>query len=179
MKLEHKKVNQVCKKRRTSREFRLNANIGDFNVGDIILDLGSEVNFLPKKTWEALGEPTLEFSPIQLNLVNQHRVVPVGRLKGIPVDLDGVCTMEDFEVIDIVDKTSPYPTLLGLDWDFENQTIINLKTRKMIFESREYKVIVPLNPSEGGRNVEPVTNFFIIEDINQLYRNTRTRRRLC
>jgi hypothetical protein len=33
MKLEHKRVNQVRKKRRTSREFRLNANIGDFNMG--------------------------------------------------------------------------------------------------------------------------------------------------
>jgi hypothetical protein len=58
-------------------------------------------------------------------------------------------------VIDIVDKTSPYPTLLGLDWDFENHAIINLKTRKMIFESGEYKVIAPLDPSEGGRYVEP------------------------
>jgi hypothetical protein len=88
-----KTVNQVWKKRRTSREFRLNANIGDFNMGDIILDLGSEVNVLPKKTWEAMGEPQLGYSPIQLKLDNQHRVVPIGRLKGIPVDLDGVCTM--------------------------------------------------------------------------------------
>jgi hypothetical protein len=38
-------------RRRTCREFRLNANIGDFNMEDIILDLGSEVNDLPKKTW--------------------------------------------------------------------------------------------------------------------------------
>ena len=53
-------------------------------------------------------------------------------MKGILVDLYGVCTMEDFEVIDIVDNTSPYPALLGLDWDFDNQTIINLNTRKMI-----------------------------------------------
>jgi hypothetical protein len=108
----------------------LNANIGDFNMGDIILDLGSEVNVLPKKTWEAMGEPQLGYSPIQLKLENQHRVVPLGILKGIPVDLDGICTMEDFEVIDIVDNTTPYPTLLGLDWDFDNQEIINLKTRR-------------------------------------------------
>jgi hypothetical protein len=111
----------------------LNANIGDFNMGDIILDLGSEVNVLPKKTWETMGEPTLGFSPIQLKLENQHRLVPIGTLKGIPIDLDGVCTMADFEVIDIVDTTSSYLTLLGLDWAFDNQAIIYLKTRKMIF----------------------------------------------
>jgi hypothetical protein len=80
-------------------------------------------------------------------------VIPIGILKGIPMDLDGVCTMEYFEVIDIVDNTAHYPTLLGLDCAFENQAIINLKTRKMIFELGEYRVITPLDPSEGGRYV--------------------------
>jgi hypothetical protein len=96
MKLEQKTVNQVHKKRRTFREFILNANIGDFNMGDIILDPGSEVNVMPKKTWESMGEPTLGYSSIQLKLKNQHRVVPIVRLKDIPVDLDGVHTMEYF-----------------------------------------------------------------------------------
>jgi hypothetical protein len=55
-------------------------------MGDIILDLRSEVNVLHKKTWESMGEPTLGFSPIKLKLENQHIVVPIGRFKGIPVD---------------------------------------------------------------------------------------------
>jgi hypothetical protein len=121
MKLEQNIVNQVHKKRRTIREFILNINIGYFNMGDIILYLGSEVNVLPKKAWEAMGEPTLGYSPIQLKLANHHRVVPISRLKGIPMDLDGVNTIEDFEVIDIMDNTSPYQALLGLDWAFYNQ----------------------------------------------------------
>jgi hypothetical protein len=70
MRIEHKRVNQVRKKRKTNREFRLNVNIGDLNMGDIILDLGPEENFLPNNTWEAMGEPTLGFSPIHLNLSN-------------------------------------------------------------------------------------------------------------
>jgi hypothetical protein len=153
-KLEKKIVNFLHKRRRTSREFRLNANIGDFNMGDIILDLGSEVNVLPKKTWKCMGYPTLGYSPIQLKLENQHRVLPIGRLKGVTIDLDGVRTKADFEVIEIVDGTTPYPTLLGLEWEFDNQTIINLKTRKIMFESGEYRFIAPLNPSEGERFVE-------------------------
>jgi hypothetical protein len=68
MKLEQKRVNHAHKKRRESREFRLNVKIGYFNMGDIILDLGFEVNVLPKKTWEVIGEPTLGFSPIHLKL---------------------------------------------------------------------------------------------------------------
>jgi hypothetical protein len=169
-KLEKKTINHLHTRRRTSREFRLNANIGDFNMGDIILDLGSEVNVLPKKTWQCMGEPTLGYSPVQLKLENQHRVLPIGRLKGVTVDLDGVHTMEDFEVIEIVDGTTPYPTLLGLDWEFDNQAIINLKTRKMTFESGEYRVIAPLDPSEGERFVEATC--LDLEEINQLYRTT-------
>jgi hypothetical protein len=172
-KLEPKTVNHLHIRRRTSREFRLNANIKDFNMGDIILDLVSEVNVLPKKTWKCMGEPTLGYSPVQLKLANQHRVLPIGRLKGVSdvtVNLDGVCTKADFEVIEIVDSTTPYSALLGLDWAFDNHAIINLKTRKMTFESGEYRVIAPLDPSEGERFVEPT--FLDLEEIDQLYRTT-------
>ena len=137
-------------------------------MGDIILDLVFEVNVLPKKTWQCMGEPTLGYSNVQLKLANQHRVLPIRRLKGVTVYLDGVCTKSYFEVIEIVDGTTLYPTLLGLDWVFDNQTIINLKTRKMTFESRDYRVIEPLDPSEGERFVEPT--FLDLEEIGQLYR---------
>jgi hypothetical protein len=39
--LEPKTVNHLHTKIKTSREFRLNDNTGDFNMGDIILDIGS------------------------------------------------------------------------------------------------------------------------------------------
>jgi hypothetical protein len=90
-----------------------------------------------------------------LKLENQHRVLPIGRLKGVTVDLDGVHTKVDFEVIKIVDGTTPYRTFLGLDWAFDNQAIINLKTRKMTFDLGEYKFVAPLDPLEGERFVEP------------------------
>jgi hypothetical protein len=46
----------------------------------------------------------------------------------VTIDLYGVHTKSDFEVIEIVDDRTPYPTLLGLDWAFDNHSIINLKT---------------------------------------------------
>jgi hypothetical protein len=145
-KLEQKTINYLHTRRRTSREFKPNANILDFNMGDIILDLSSEVNFLPQNTWQCMGDPTLGYSHVQLKLSNQHRVLPIGRLKCVTIDLDGVRTMADFEVIVIVDGTIAYPTLLRLDWEFDNQAIINLKTRNMTFESFEYRFIAPLDP---------------------------------
>jgi hypothetical protein len=69
-----------------------------------------------------------------------------------------------------VDDTTPYPVLFVLDWAFDNQAIIKLKTRKMAFESREYRVVAPLDPSEGERFVEPTC--LDLEEINQLYKIT-------
>jgi hypothetical protein len=49
------------------------------------------------------------------------------------VNIDGVRSVADFEVIEIVDDSQPYPTLMGIEWEFDNQEIINLKRREMIF----------------------------------------------
>ena len=47
---------------------RLTAQIGDYEMDQVILDLGSDVNMLPKQTWERVGEPKLEWSTIQLRM---------------------------------------------------------------------------------------------------------------
>jgi hypothetical protein len=86
----------------------------------------------------------------------------------VTIDLDGVHTKVEFEVIEIVDDTTPYPALLGLDWAFANQTIINLKTRKMTFDLEDYSVIAPLDPSKRERFVEPTC--LDLEEIDQFYR---------
>ena len=85
-----KNVNRV---RRTGREMRLHAQIGDYDMTDIILDLGSEVNVLTRNTWEQMGKPRLEWFPIQLRLANQQKIVPLGKFPSVPVDIDGVSTL--------------------------------------------------------------------------------------
>ena len=118
---------------------------------DVILDLGSEVNVLTKQTWEQMGKPTLDWSPIQLRLANQQKIVPLGRFPSVPVDIDGVCTVAEFEVIEIIDDNNPYPALLGIEWAMENAVVINLKKRQMTFEGKDLRVIVPLDPLQGER----------------------------
>ena len=86
----------------------------------IILVLGSEVNILTWQTWESMGKPRLDWSPVQLRLANQAKVLPIGRSSQVPVDIEGLRTFADFEVINIVDDTNPYPTLLGIYWAIDN-----------------------------------------------------------
>jgi hypothetical protein len=102
-----------------------------------------------------MGKPNLIWSLIQLRLANQHKIVLIGRMKGVKVNIYGVCNISNFELIKMVDGRKPYPFFLGLDWEFYNQTIIGLKKRQMIFEVVELKVTAPLDPMEGRRYVEP------------------------
>ena len=72
------------------------------------------------------------------------------------MDIDGVSTLADFEVIEIIDDSNPYPTLLGIEWEIDNYAVINLKNRHMTFEGKGLRVIVPLGPSQGERYTELV-----------------------
>jgi hypothetical protein len=137
-------------------------------VDNIILYLGFDVNLLPNKNWEMMGKPKLVWSPFQLRIVNQHKIILIGRLTGVPVNIDEVRNVEDFEVIEIVDDSQPYPTLMGLEWAFDNQTIITMKRRETLFEVKYFKATTPLDPTEGKRYIDPTRG----NDIDNLYNMT-------
>ena len=153
---------------------RLNVQIGEYDMTDVILDLGSDVNVLPKQTWGQMGKPSLVWSPIQLRLANQQRIVLLGRLLSVPIDIDGVSTLADFEVIEIIDDSNPYPALLGIEWAMANAAIINLKRRQMTFEGNGLRVIIPLDPSQGERYTEPLRDEEEQDNLDHIYNITAT-----
>ena len=124
---------------------------------------------LPKQTWESMGRPTLQWSPIQLWMANQQKILPMGRLKGVTMDIKGASTQTDFEVIEIVDDSNPYPTLLGMDWATDMNGVISLKKQKMIFEKKSLCVVVLLDPAEGARYTEPVREDDSDEELDCIY----------
>jgi hypothetical protein len=67
----------------------------------------------------------------------------------VEVNIEGVKTKVDFEVIEIMDESDPYPALLGIDWAFDNNAVLNLKKRQMSFETDTMCVVTPLDPYEG------------------------------
>jgi len=38
----------------------------------------------------------------------------------VPVNIDGVHNMGNFEFIEIVDDSQPYPNLMGMEWVVDN-----------------------------------------------------------
>jgi hypothetical protein len=64
-------------------------------------------------------------------------------------------------------------------WDFDNHAIINLKTRKMIFEAVNFRVVSPLYPSDYDIYVEPVLDSVLEDDVNQVVYDYCARGRLC
>ena len=94
---------------------RLTAQIGEYEMDQVILNLGSDANVLPKQTWECMGRLVLQWSLIQLWMANQQKILPMGRLQGAIVDIERASMQADFELIEIVDDNNPYPALLGID----------------------------------------------------------------
>jgi len=48
------------------REMRLTVKISEYEMDQVILDLRLDVNVLPKKPWERMGRPVLQWSSVQL-----------------------------------------------------------------------------------------------------------------
>lgn len=93
-----------------------------------MLDLESDVNNLPRKTWEA-------FFIIQLCMENQYCILIIRCLEYVEVDIAIVNTYVYFKVIDIMGDKDPYSSLLDIDWTFENYSTIDLKREAITFEA--------------------------------------------
>lgn len=75
-------------------------------------------------------------------------------------------------MIEIVDDSNPYPTLLGIDWATDMNGVINLKKWKMIFEKKSLHVIVPLDPVKGACYTEPVRDNESDDKMDCIYKIT-------
>ena len=123
--------------------------IGDYDMDYIILDIGFDVNILTRKTWESMNKPHLDWSPIQIRSPNQSKVLPISLLTQVHVEVECLRTYTNFEVIDIINDTNPYPALLWIYWVIDNQTIIDFKKRILSFEYSEIRVVMLIDPLEG------------------------------
>jgi hypothetical protein len=69
--LMNREVQKIARRRRKNKELHLNAQIGEYDIDYVVLELGSEVNVMMKQTWALMGKPKLIYSPIRLRMANQ------------------------------------------------------------------------------------------------------------
>lgn len=62
-----------------------------------------------------MGKNGETWSPIHLRMENQQKIIPMGRLHGVTVDIEGASALADFEVIEIVNDSNTYHAILGID----------------------------------------------------------------
>ena len=108
------------RRKRTSKEFIFDENVGDYEIENIMLDMGYDVNILPKSNWEMMRKSRLTWLLIHLRLAIQHHIFTISRMMSVPVEIDGVKSIFIFEVVDIMDGTDPYPSLSGVGKVFDN-----------------------------------------------------------
>jgi hypothetical protein len=105
----------------------MTTKLGSYEMDGIMLDPGFNVNILSKKYRELMGKTNLVWFPVQLRLANQYQMYPIGQLDQVEVNIEGVKTKANFEVIEIMVDSDPYPTLLVIEWPFENNAVLNMK----------------------------------------------------
>ena len=74
-----------------------------------------------------MGNPTLGWSLVQLQLANQEKVQPIGCVSNLVVDIEGMKTHADFDVIELVEHGGSYPKRLGIGWANDIIAVINFK----------------------------------------------------
>ena len=90
--------------------------VNGYNIRQVVVDFGSQVNVLPRSTWIKIGRPQLQESGIYIRLVDQGLIAPIGVLKKVETSIMGITKMIDYEVIDIQDEKHTYPALVGQPW---------------------------------------------------------------
>jgi hypothetical protein len=106
----HVRLSEIFKEKE-----KIEARIGDFDI-DCTLDEEAQVNIMPERTWEAIGNPVVIPSLGGTSFFRGKLVTLCGRLARIPMTVNGTSTEEDFEIIKFVEDTTPFTMLIGKPW---------------------------------------------------------------
>jgi hypothetical protein len=113
----HVSLSEIFKEKECIKE-----RIGDFNI-DCVLDEETQMNIMPKRTWEAIGRPAMIHSLEGIGLFKGKLVNLCGRLSQIPITVNGNSIEEDIEIIKFIEDSAPFTMLIGKCWIDRDQAI--------------------------------------------------------
>ena len=100
-------------------------------IPKVLVDGGSGVNLMLESTAFDLGYTTFEETDQILQMVDQSRVVPAGRLSQIPTRIGQVTYLQNFVIIR-VGTGRPFPMLLGRPWLYFAKVLVDWGSKEFI-----------------------------------------------
>ena len=101
-------------------------------IQHVPVDGGSGVNLMLESTASDLGYTHLEPTEQTLRMADQSRVVPAGKLSGIPTTICGTTYLLNYIVIR-VGSGKPFPILLGRPWLYSAGVKVNWEKKSFVF----------------------------------------------
>ena len=150
---------------------QVDLQINEFLIPKVVLDFGSQVNILTKKTWEKLGRPQLVKSDYCLKLADQGLIEPVGLSRNVETTIMGIYIKIDFKVIEPKEGSKSYPSLVDRPWAKKMNANISLEKDRIKLKGQGKKVIIPLHPKQGTPWEEPHESK---EKVRKLYKTIQT-----
>jgi len=64
--------------------------VNGYNIPQVVVDFGSQVNVLPRSTWIKIGRPQLQELGIYIRLADQALIAPIGVWKNVETSSMGI-----------------------------------------------------------------------------------------
>jgi hypothetical protein len=120
-----------------------------FMIPQEMVDFGSQMNILPKETWNKMGRPNLIRSKKFLKVADQLFIEPISILKNVKIVIMGIPTLFDFKLINMFEGIHAYSLLVGWQWVRKMKSIISTEKGRIKFKGNGKKITIPLDPREG------------------------------
>ena len=110
----------------------ISVEIEGCTIQNVPVDGGSGVNLMLESTASDLGYTVFEPTNQTLRMADQSRVVPVGKLSGVPTKISGNTYDMNYLVIRVEDG-KPFPLLLGRPWLYLAGVRVNWAKKAFMF----------------------------------------------
>jgi hypothetical protein len=134
----------------------ISVEIEGCTISKVPVDGGAGVNLMLEATASDLGYVSFEPTNQTLRMADQSRVVPVGKLSGIPTTISGITYNLNYLVIR-VEGGKPFPLLLGRPWLYLAGVKVNWA--KKAFQFGDPSVFLSWKPEQYEGETEEVSGY--------------------
>ena len=101
-------------------------------ISKVPIDGGSGINLMVEDMTFDLGYTSFEVMDRVLQMADQSRIIPVGRLSQVPILIGEVTYLLNYVII-WVSLGRPFPMLLGRSWLYFAEVLVDWEAKEFVF----------------------------------------------